>query len=186
MKKGQTGINKLDSFCREHDIAYSKHNSGPERKKADEILAKNAWSRVKAKDSTFGERLSALGVAGAMKVKSKLGLGLKKRKSKVKQKKRKTSSQKKSRTALRTAIDTVKQIIREKQPETLEKAVNVALRAARNAIKNQNMKSNTESFRVIQLPNNVKGGKIGGVLPLIPIFAGLSALGIKIFKYLFA
>lgn len=187
LKNGQTGVNKLDSLCRKHDIAYSKHTSGPERKKADEILAKEAWNRVKAKDSSFGERLAALGVAGAMKAKSKFGLGLKKRKSKtstkrkvkrkVKRKGQKTLKTKRKRTALHTAIETAKKMIREKQPDTLEKAVSIALSAARNVIKNENVKRNSDYFRVIPLPKEGKGGKIGGVLPLIPIFAGLSALG---------
>ena len=42
-------------------------------------MADKAWQRVTAKDTSFGERISSLGVTGAMKIKRKLGMGVKKR-----------------------------------------------------------------------------------------------------------
>lgn len=45
---------------------------------ADKILAAKSWERVKAKDASVGERIAALGVTGAMRIKRKLGMGLKK------------------------------------------------------------------------------------------------------------
>jgi len=79
LKRGDKGVNKLDDACKEHDVSYSQTTDLTERHKADKILADKAWQRVKASDSTFGERLSALGVTGAMKAKVKLGMGMKKK-----------------------------------------------------------------------------------------------------------
>ena len=40
LARGYPGINNLDRVCREHDIAYSKHHSGENRRIADDILTK--------------------------------------------------------------------------------------------------------------------------------------------------
>lgn len=69
----------MDSACKEHDIAYSESKDLESRHRADKILADKSWERVKAKDSSFGERIAALGVTGAMNVKRKLGMGIKKK-----------------------------------------------------------------------------------------------------------
>lgn len=117
-----------------------------------------------------------------MKAKSKLGLGLKKKaktksksKKTIKQTRKKKSTEKKStRSVLHTAIAKAKQVLQEKRPETMERAVSVALNAARTAIKTHGEKPNSDSFRVIQIP------KEGGALPLLAIFAALSAIGLLI------
>jgi len=49
-------INPLDEACIEHDIAYSQNKALGERHRADSILVDKAWSRVKAPDSTLGEK----------------------------------------------------------------------------------------------------------------------------------
>lgn len=74
----------MDAACKEHDIAYSenKHLSG--RHAADKVLQQRAWQRVKAKDSSLGERAAALLVSGAMKAKRTLGMGLRKRRGRKK------------------------------------------------------------------------------------------------------
>ena len=75
--RGDPGINKLDQFCKEHDLIYSKNRDDLDvRREADKVLAKKAIGRVFAKDAKLGERLVALGVAGVMKLKRKLGGGL--------------------------------------------------------------------------------------------------------------
>ena len=81
--RGDPGINPLDVACKNHDISYAENsNNIRKRNAADRILAEEAWKRVTAKDSSIGEKTAALGVAGIMKIKSKLGMGLnKKRKS---------------------------------------------------------------------------------------------------------
>ena len=77
LARGDKGINELDNFCKEHDISYSKtHGDLIARREADKVLAEIDLGRVFAKDAKFGERLAALGVAGAMKLKRKLGAGL--------------------------------------------------------------------------------------------------------------
>ena len=87
LARGDPGINPLDAACREHDIAYSQNRQNLEaRHKADKILADKAWSRVAAKDSSFSERAAALGIAGIMDIKPKLGMGhggKKKKKSEI-------------------------------------------------------------------------------------------------------
>lgn len=172
LKRGDPGINKLDSACREHDIVYSKHKSGIERYNADKKLSENAWNRVKSSDASFGERLTALGVTAAMKAKmalSKTGgrlrkFGREQRKKKT-VKKKKSSDSKKQKKTFKHMISNLKKVLKNKKvtPST----INAAIRSAKS-YKRQN---NILFPRVIPIP------KTGGVLPLIPIFAGLSALG---------
>ncbi|KAJ8934723.1 hypothetical protein NQ318_012093 [Aromia moschata] len=75
LARGDKGINGLDEACKEHDIAYSKEKDLKRRHEADRILAKKALHRVFSSNSKFSEKLAALGVAGAMKAKVKLGMG---------------------------------------------------------------------------------------------------------------
>lgn len=70
-------INKVDLACREHDILYSLFNDDESRRMADKKLASKASERFKAEDASVGEKLAALGVGGAMKLKSMLGMGMK-------------------------------------------------------------------------------------------------------------
>lgn len=74
--RGDTGVNGLDNSCKKHDIQYSMNKDLRLRHEADELLAKEALKRVRSKDASVGERLAALGVAGLMKAKVKLGMGL--------------------------------------------------------------------------------------------------------------
>ena len=78
LARGDPGINLLDQACKEHDVVYSKMREiGPERERADKILADKAWERVKVSDSSLGEKSAALLVNNIMKVKSKRGVGIK-------------------------------------------------------------------------------------------------------------
>lgn len=89
LARGDKPINKLDEYCRDHDIAYSQSggDSG-KRAAADRILADRAWERVKAADSGLKERSLAYVVTNLMKVKSHLGGGMRRRKSTRKRKQR--------------------------------------------------------------------------------------------------
>lgn len=80
LSRGDKGINPLDEACKIHDIAYSRFSDSENRRQADKQLASKAWERVKASDSSIGERAAALAVTAAMKTKTALGSG--KRKSK--------------------------------------------------------------------------------------------------------
>ena len=75
--KGQPAVNKLDEYCKQHDIFYSKNSDTASRNKADMVLADQAWERVKSFDAGIGERAAAYAIVNAMKVKAKLGMGLK-------------------------------------------------------------------------------------------------------------
>ena len=75
--RGQPAVNKLDEYCKQHDIFYSKTSDTAARNKADLVLADQAWERVKSLDAGIGERAAAYAIVNAMKVKSKLGMGLK-------------------------------------------------------------------------------------------------------------
>lgn len=78
LARGDSGINALDTACREHDIAYS--NKNPElRQVADRILLKKAMQRVASSSASAGEKIAALIVAGAMKTKLMIGGSVRKR-----------------------------------------------------------------------------------------------------------
>lgn len=69
--------NKLDSYCKEHDIFYMNNPDTAARNKADMRLAEQAWSRVTAKDANLAEKAAAYAITNLMKAKAKMGMGLK-------------------------------------------------------------------------------------------------------------
>lgn len=173
-KLSQKGINKLDDACKEHDIEYDKYRSGIQRKNADKILRQKAWSRFRSKDSSVAEKTAALAVSGIMKAKKKLGMGLTKKIKKVRAKKVRTKKVCKSNT-FNLLKKSAKYSIKNNKAGNLTDLAETALNAAKCSLKQmknmKNVSSNKNVPRIIPVP------KIGGVLPLIPIFAGLSALG---------
>lgn len=185
LNAGQKGINGLDKACKMHDIAYNDSSNVKDRNIADKVLAKQAMERVKSKDAGIGEKIAALTVAGLTKVKSVLGAGLhknkkKKNRKKVKTKKKKkitkikkklTTKKKKGGRFFQNAIKKAKMALNKKLPKTMDDAVRVAMKAAKSSVGNQSTTELNNINRIIPVP------KIGGLLPLIPIFAGLSALG---------
>lgn len=171
LKRNDPGINELDRACKAHDIAYSQTNDVAERNQADKVLAKKAWERVKSKDAKLSEKAAALSVAGIMKAKSKMGMGVKKQSRCCKKKK---SSTKSVPQIFRKAIKNAKSEIKNQQPKTIPNAVKLAIQAAKVAVKNHKI---SKSVAQSGIPRIIPVPKIGGVLPLIPIFAGLSALG---------
>src|SRR5436190_19199404 len=80
LARGDTGINKLDQACKEHDIAYSKNSDSSKRSIADRALAEKAWQRVTSSDAGLGERTAALAVTAAMKGKTAFGSSYRTRK----------------------------------------------------------------------------------------------------------
>lgn len=165
----QSGINSLDNACKSHDISYSKHKDLEERHKADKVLEEKAWERVKAKDASFGEKSAAWLVTKAMKIKRKLGMGAgtvgrnRKKNKKAKQ------------TFNGAIIKRGKKVLgRMKHPKSeteIKEGINFALSACKKAVKDAGGKQKIQVPRIIPIP------KRGGILPLLPIFAGLSALG---------
>ena len=177
LKRGDPGINPLDSACREHDISYSKEKSlGETRKKADRILEEKAEERLQSKDAKIGEKAAAFLVANTMKLKRKLGMGIcqKQKKQKRNTKKRKTKRRKtKKETKIRFSkiISAAKRfMVKSSTPKTIIKS---ALAGAKAAVKAAGGKSKVIIPRTLPV-----AAKIGGALPfLIPLFAGLSATG---------
>lgn len=160
LARGDPGINPLDGACKEHDIAYSKYKNIEDRHIADRILAERAWQRVKSSDASFNERINAWLVTNAMKTKLKFGMGLKTKSS---------PKEPKTKLTLQRGVREARNILKTKKPGSLKEAIQLALGATRNVFKGK--RKCTRTPRVIPIP------RIGGVLPLIPIFAGLSALG---------
>lgn len=163
LARGDPGINPLDAACKEHDIAYASHSGSNDRNVADKKLQKDAWKRVFARDASLSERATAVGVAAAMKLKRKLsksGAGIPFKSST----KKKTLKQ----ISLKKLIDHARATIKKSKPETVDSAIKLAVASVKKMKKGKRV----NSPRTIKLPKYT-----GGVLPLIPIFAGLSALG---------
>ena len=166
MARGDPGINRLDSACKEHDIAYSQNRENIGRRNAaDKILAEKSWNRVLATDSGLSEKAAALAITTIMKAKSKLGMGFKQKK---RQKKKNISKRK--RVMLRNIVDAAKKSMI--PSNDAHATIKDALKSARKAVKRAGGRSHVIPPRILPLPT-----KVGGFLPLIPLFAGLSALG---------
>ncbi|XP_074034178.1 uncharacterized protein isoform X2 [Leptinotarsa decemlineata] len=150
LERGDTGVNPLDEYCKDHDIAYSQSDSLKDRHKADQVLENRAWERVKSKNARFGEKSAAWLATTTMKAKRKLGMGLSFR-----------------RNILQKITKNWKP-----HPTNFKKSSASALRAAMMAL------SQAEGRKSIRIPRIIPfEAKSGGILPLIPIFAALSALG---------
>lgn len=157
----------MDAACKLHDIEYSKHIDSKSRSLADKELQKQAVKRVFAKDATLGERATALAVSAAMGAKralSRIGGGIQ-----TKSKRPKKTKTTRPTITLNRLIKNAKVAIKKSKPETVQSAIKVAVASIKKIKKGKEVKTP----RVIKLPPTVSGG----VLPLIPIFAGLSALG---------
>lgn len=173
LKRGDPGINALDKACKDHDIAYSKHKDISERRAADQVLISKAIERTKAADANFGERTSAHIVTKLMKMKTKFGMGCTKNNNnntnKSKSKTKKNASKKLKLPTFNQIVQKSKKIIKTKKPNTLRKSIQLALQVAK--------KETVKDKKSIKQPRIIPVPKSGGILPLIPIFAGLSALG---------
>lgn len=160
LARGDKGINPLDELCKTHDIAYSENKDSSKRREADKELAKGALKRVFSKDASVGERAAALFVSSAMKAKTDGSNQLKMKKN------RKTKCTKKMSFA--SLVTDARRGIQKSRAKTINAAVIAAIRSAKKSTKGRHVK----------VPRIIKVPKIsGGVLPLLPILAGLSALG---------
>lgn len=157
LARGDKGVNLLDEACREHDISYSQNKELNHRHQADNVLLNKAWERVLSNNSSLGEKANAYLVLNAMKAKLKLGMSLRK-------------VVKKKKVHLRNVIKDVRKMVKLAKPTNDQNAIAIALKASKKLIKSSGKRLKLP--RVIPVPK-----KIGGILPLIPIFAGLSALG---------
>ena len=119
----------------------------------------------------MGERVAALAVTNIMKAKSKLGMGYSEKRNNTRRKIRRINEKKKGGfIPFRTIVAAAKKsMIKSKNAKEV---ISSAIKAARKAVKKKGGKNKVDKVRVLPLPY-----KTGGVLPLVPIFAGLSALG---------
>lgn len=171
LARGDVGINGLDEACKEHDVAYSREKNLEQRHTADKILGEKAVERFKSPNASIGEKAAALAVAAAMKAKVKLGMGCingKTKRNKSKTGKRKAKSKKVGGSlAFKDVTKQARVALKGKNVQNMKDAIKVALKAVNKVKKKKYIKA----ARVIPIP------KTGGFLPLIPLFAGLSALG---------
>lgn len=182
LNRGDQGINPLDASCKIHDIAYRDSEDLESRHRADQILAESAFKRLKASDSSLKERLNALLVGAAMKTKVKFGMGVEKTVKKCKSQsltnKKKKKKSKKTCTfggmlrLVKSNKNVCKKSVSEKSP-AFEKTIGDMIASAKKIV-GRNKKKNQKKITV---PPIIRIPKSGGILPLIPLFAGLSALG---------
>lgn len=198
-------INRLDQFCKEHDIFYWKNRNLKSRHGADRILAKQAFGRFKAKDSNLKEKLASLLVAGAMKSKTMLGFGKKKRIPKraargvVKRKKTgrgisfkkakkirgvsKAKQRKGNSMSFKQAVKRARLALRNSNPTSLEHAINIAMDMNKDAKTSIGGRRGKVPSRIIPIPNadgavGLKtGGFIGAILPILSAASLLGSLG---------
>ncbi|XP_049820162.1 uncharacterized protein LOC126264810 [Aethina tumida] len=164
LARGDTGINELDKACKRHDIAYEENKSLQDRHKADFVLENEAWNRVKSKNANLGEKAAAWLVTTGMKIKRKLGMG------------HRTQHQSKI-SFKKDIVDKIdKKILKSVDikpgSKSLRKIAAAAIKIAKVNTKRIGGRKNVKIPRTIPFSS-----KQGGILPLLPILAGLSSLG---------
>lgn len=159
----------MDESCKVHDIAYATSKSLTDRHKADHILENRAWERFKAKNASLKEKAAAWAVTTAMKAKRKMGMGVNK------QRRRCGGLLSFRKHIILPILKKLQKVVEGKGLSTkteIRKSSLHALKEARAAIKKAGGRKRIRVPRLIPFER-----KTGGILPLIPIFAGLSALG---------
>lgn len=163
LARGDKGINGLDELCKEHDIAYATHKDSSERRVADKKLAKGAFRRLFSKNASLGERAASLLVTSAMGAKTGiLGMGF----SCTRKPSRK--SKKSKQMSFATLVKDAKKGMKKYKAKNVNDAIIAAIRSANNSKKGKNV----SVPRIIKVPSIS-----GGILPILPILAGLSAVG---------
>lgn len=149
LARGDRGINPLDDACMVHDIAYTKFQDLDNRHKADLDLLNMAKQRLRSKEAKSGEKIASWLVNKVMKRKLKTGAGMK---------------------HFKAMVSKIKGDLKKLKPKSNNRAIKLAYSAAKKIV-SAGTKHDIKIPRIIPLP------KSGGILPLLPIFAGLSALG---------
>ncbi len=174
IKRGDQGINPLDAACKRHDLSYLHNQDNlSARHRADYELEQRAWERVKSGTASASEKAAAWLVTNIMKTKQRFGMGVSSQTAKLRRKKGLKNKKIAFGSALRRPIrdELFKAGGRKLIEKNLVKASKIAVAAARKSLKSIGGKRKIRSPRIIPIP------KVGGLLPLIPIFEGLSALG---------
>lgn len=162
--RGDRGINLLDEYCKQHDVAYNKSSSLIHRHKADIKLMKMARKRAQSSNASLGEKFAANLVNKAMLAKVSNGCGLKGSKLTKKESIKTGVGLKKH---FKKIVSHTRKHLQKLKPKCKKMAIELAIAAAKESMKDSSVK----------LPRMIPIPKTGGILPLIPIFAGLSAVG---------
>lgn len=117
------------------------------RHKADLELINMAKKRLKSKDASTREKIDSWLVKNIMKAKLKAGAGV---------------------HTFKSAVSKIRSKLKKLKNKDSNNAIKIAYAAAKKLFKNK---------KGVRLPRIISIPKTGGILPLIPIFAGLSALG---------
>ena len=171
----QDGINPLDEACKEHDIAYNRHKDLASRQAADRVLTDKAWDRYRSKDTPLGEKVAAWIVTTGIKAKSKLGGTMLFDTLPVRRRMRRGNKRRHRRSVSGGALTFAKLVKHARSAvrgsgaaSSIHQSAMAALKAARQLKKGKRI---AYKERTLALPAR------GGILPLLPIFAGLSAIG---------
>lgn len=148
LDRGDKGVNQLDEYCKEHDIAYKNSNNLSDRHSADRLLINKTSELKNSSSASFGEKMASRLVNNILKLKVKSGAGIK--------------------NNFKSVVNHAGKYVRKYKPKNKKLAIKLAYSAAKKLISS---KKDIKLPRVIQVP------KTGGILPLLPIFAGLSAIG---------
>ncbi len=192
--QGDKGINKLDEAAKRHDLFYEQHKDTKSRHSADKALENEAWERVKAPDSKLSEKVAAYLTTNAMKVKRFLGAGLKKKLNKRRNQIKKKSKQirKKKKRQQQQGTKRKRKMMKKAKPVSFNSIVRIAKNSIKkNSKKRKNLNDNdilgltSKALKAVHLrgkklkrivPRIIPIPKTGGVLPLVPILAGLASI----------
>lgn len=147
------GINLLDEYCKEHDLVYQKTKNYKKRLDADYTLILKAKERFFSSSSSLWEKFAAFLVIIIMTAKTKL-----------------TGKHISFKNLIRKTAGCFKKCCKKskKRGGSLNSFIGQTILAAKKLVKNR---------KSVKVPRILPVPKTGGVLPLVPIFAGLSALG---------
>jgi hypothetical protein len=183
LEKTRAGIkakNSLDELCRQHDLKYLD-KSDEVRKEADRVLEDESRAIFKDKSKKLSERSIAYLTNKVMQIKRKLSGGSIHNKRKKRKNKRKSSSKKNviKNPSFGGFISVLrkkfKKFRKSKKLKGNSSPEEETLKAAKRILKTTKKYSNLKIPRVIQIPQS--SNKVGGVLGIFPILAGISALG---------
>lgn len=183
LTRGDPGINGLDHAAKEHDISYSKHKDIKSRHIADKKLEHAAWERVLASDSNIPEKAVAYLTTNAMKLKQKLGLGYVKRMkdknqtSKKQQQLRQSKKLQKKKISFKELVENAKNVVKGNRSKHIINDRKALKRAASVALQAIGSRFGALNKKLIKQPRVIPIPKTGGILPLIPILAGISKIG---------
>lgn len=166
LARGDRGIDQLDEHCKEHDLAYHRSSILSDRHEADKILMKMSRKRITASDASLREKIAAHVVNKAMIAKIASGAGLKKKRKNVRPTIKTGSGVMKH---FKKVVSLTKKHLLKLKPKCKKMAIDAAIAAAKEIT--SNLSETPKPPRIIPVP------KTGGFLPLIPVFAGLSAVG---------